>query len=415
MRRLLPLLIAALVLGTTAPAYAFGSSPDATYGSNGTVTLPTGSSYPLLIQQGTWTYVASTNWGTSPIRAQVTRLNSSGTPDPAFGDNGVRVLGARFGQAAAMTVSVTGQIHLAVANPELKGWALALVHLTPDGTVDRSYGSFGRALVSRNHGDVATAITADDSGDLLVAGGRTDTPTSQHPLWNGFVLRALPSGAIDTSFAGDGRVDFPGRNTYASHAWAAGDTTVVSGASGRRGWVVRLLGDGSLDPTFGAGGTTAITARGANVQFAVAKQTSAGIVLEAFAVDRTTHQGRLLVEHLGADGQVDPAYGVVGRSRLAVCAPCYGAAWDIGDDGTVALAGEHVGRRGQLRPFLAAVLPDGQPDAGFGSQGWRFVGVAQPQSWVNDLAISGAALLLATDSFGRRGEIGRVTKFVAGP
>ena len=72
---------AVIVLATALPALAFGTTPDASYGTGGTVSLPNGSDGVTLVQHGALTYDAYSFFATN-IRTVLERRDSTGALDP---------------------------------------------------------------------------------------------------------------------------------------------------------------------------------------------------------------------------------------------------------------------------------------------------------------------------------------------
>ena len=127
-----------------------------------------------------------------------------------------------------------------------------LTYLTANGVYVLSYGI---ALSSSNGLESATAAAIDSRGRIIVVG--TSTPSVGGRNFR--VLRFLPNGDLDTSFAGDGNtdVDFFGVDDYATAVAVDAHDNVIGcrpgGALGNRyGFrVARPAGtDGAPDPVF---------------------------------------------------------------------------------------------------------------------------------------------------------------------
>ena len=99
-------------------------------------------------------------------------------------------------------------------------------------------------------------IVIQPDGKIVAVGDRWDTQ-------NGFLLvRYNPDGSLDTSFDGDGIVTTPlGPNAGARSVVLQPDGKIVaSGVSSNGFTVIRYNGNGSLDSSFGTGGTVATLA-----------------------------------------------------------------------------------------------------------------------------------------------------------
>src|SRR5438105_3059188 len=151
--------------------------------------------------------------------------------------------------------------------------ALLIVALYPgvgsaqlsDGTLDPDFGTNGIVLPSPSE---ARAIAIQPNGRIVVAGA-----TAQNRFG---VARFLPDGSIDTSFGGgDGEAivwfRFPPNGCFGGFNDVAvqpdAKVVAVGVACGEVG-VARFLPDGTLDPTFGSGGTvrTPVSKRGEDAE-----------------------------------------------------------------------------------------------------------------------------------------------------
>ena len=168
----------------------------------------------------------------------VRRFLADGTPDVSFGDDGSTTT-SREGwsrlQAASITLDRDGKILVAVPGMLLRYDAL--------GTLDPTFGN-GGILDARLFGD----FTIDEAGRIYVV------------AWISYgvseLRRLLPDGSLDPTFGVDGRAT-PEPRGYLYVEMHAGRLLVAGGISDPWGWrpyVMRLLENGDVDPSFGAGG-----------------------------------------------------------------------------------------------------------------------------------------------------------------
>jgi uncharacterized delta-60 repeat protein len=212
----------------------------------------------------------------------VTRLNSDGSLDTDFGDNGKRTVGFDLGgfnrdEVNAMAIDAQGRIVLVgSADVTILNSDFAVARLNPDGSLDTDFGDNGKRTVDIGGGtaDVANAVAVNAQGQIVVAGhGQFDN----RGTLDFAVVRLNPDGDLDTSFSGDGKktvaFDRGGPNVDVANA-------VVIDAQGRvvlGGYtsvdvinddfaVARLNPDGSLDTDFGDNGkrTVAFDLGGSN-------------------------------------------------------------------------------------------------------------------------------------------------------
>ncbi len=142
--------------------------------------------------------------------------------------------------------------------------ALLVGKITSEGKLDNTFGSSGTTMipVSRGSGTSWASLARDPSGRILAAGQAS--PGSKREA---IVGRFLANGSVDPSF-GDGgtrkllRVGKTGQFSGAVSVWSdhAG-RVVVGGATTRdNSWmaILRLLPDGRLDRTFGRAGVMVV-------------------------------------------------------------------------------------------------------------------------------------------------------------
>ncbi|KAB2967740.1 MAG: hypothetical protein F9K18_03895 [Thermoanaerobaculia bacterium] len=210
--------------------------------------------------------------GGIPINQEVLveRYLPNGTPDASFGDGGYCVIGFNQGDswedyAHAMVLQRDGKI-LVTAEADVGGGAwndFAVARLTADGQLDSTFSGNGMVTIgfdlSIGANDVPYALAVDARGRILV-GGVAGSEAA--------VVRLLPNGTLDPSFSGDGRATFhfasaePGAYDQIFGLAVQGDGAVVAVGRGtnaagtsRRFGVARLTEAGALDPTFAGDGT----------------------------------------------------------------------------------------------------------------------------------------------------------------
>jgi uncharacterized delta-60 repeat protein len=220
--------------------------------------------------------------------------------------------------------------------------------LEPDGTPDASFAD--PALGSTMFYD-----TARQSDGKIVAVGRSRLDGS-HRLK---VVRLLPNGSLDTSFATGGEFTFPD-SSVASEAGTSilvepDDRIVVAGRRGMGVVVARLEPDGALDDSFGTGG---MFSQGLGVPShpAIERTASGAYRVMANASPTLEAGSRPVCTVLGLteSGLIDAAFGGDGI-QFAGLAACH--ALTLQDDGKL-LVGGSTGR-------LVRLLPDGVPDPSF--------------------------------------------------
>jgi uncharacterized delta-60 repeat protein len=206
---------------------------------------------------------AAGNWGVA-----VWRFLSTGTPDPAFGTNGlVRSIGS---QSAGVGVAIDGNQNIVVSGFSWNGmdWDEAVWRFLDDGTPDSSFNGTGFASQNSSAGsgtamgeDIGVGVSIDGSGRILVAGYSSNASGNQDMT----VWRYTTAGALDASFAGtgifrhDNAAGGSGNDVGRTIAFDALGRIVVVGwspssAGGDDFALWRLTATGTLDLTFNGQG-----------------------------------------------------------------------------------------------------------------------------------------------------------------
>ncbi len=173
-----------------------------------------------------------------------------GELDPSFGHHGLVITSFGRTNAAANTIAVQGDGKIDVAG--YAGGRVALVRYTGPGKLDKTFGVGGRVRPKLSGDAEALALAIQPDGKLLVAGWRF------FPLPREFlVARFQPNGSLDTSFGSHGYIagSFGSPLTLADTIQVQPDgKIVVAGLSQPNWFVLRLLPNGTGDPSFGANG-----------------------------------------------------------------------------------------------------------------------------------------------------------------
>jgi len=277
--------------------------------------------------------------GSSDQQFALARYLSDGSLDPSFGDGGLVLtdFGPYYDFALALAIQPDGKIVAAGVSyagiSYIDPSAFALARYNADGSLDDGFGTGGKVTTAINdQTDVAWSIAIDAAGRLVVGG-------TVFVFDGAFgIARYLPDGSLDTSFGSGGSVidGFADAGLVQAEIAAltlqpdgkivaAGRATPGSGAE--EFVVARYADDGSRDTGFGDGGV---------VDFSIGDADSEAY---AVAIDR---KGSILVA--GQSGGF--GFGTVTGMAISVDA--------------APLPAQFV---------LARLLGDGTPDAGFGDAG----------------------------------------------
>jgi uncharacterized delta-60 repeat protein len=144
---------------------------DPDFDGDGRVTLPGGgSANAVLVQPDRKIVVAGT---TSTSQMAITRLNPDGSLDTAFGANGTTTVdfGSMDDFANAAVLQPDGKI--VVCGYSQGDEDIAVVRLDPDGSLDASFGSAGKATAGFGVATFGNAVALQANGRIVVAGQRS--------------------------------------------------------------------------------------------------------------------------------------------------------------------------------------------------------------------------------------------------
>lgn len=263
------------------------------------------------------------------------------------------------------------------------------------GTLDPSFGTGGVVDLSigRTAVQYATASVTLPDGRTVVAG----YTGSGWSLEGDFALvRLLPDGSPDPSFGtgGSAVVDFGGKDAAYSLALTPDGGIVVAGQttdSNPSGYAVaRLTADGVLDPSFSGDGRL-IGTFGPNLTYSRANGVAVlpgGEILVAGTTDSDVFSDRsdVAIAKLRPDGTPDAMFGVNGLVVLAVSGSTEIAyAIAVQPDGRIVLAGSSDDGLG-LNSLVHRLTPTGAPDATFSGDGRVIVDFGN-DDWARAVAI----------------------------
>jgi uncharacterized delta-60 repeat protein len=234
-------------------------APDASFGTGGTAFVDLGGSDAFADAEaapdGSVVAVGRRDFGT-PVAA---RLTATGDPDPGFGGGDGQVTlpdqGPLGTDLRALDLRADGSVVTAGRRAGPGGFDDTYVaRLTPDGTPDPAFGGDGVAVVDTDaRPDFAQAVAAAPDGGVFAAVRRFEG--SDNDL---VVLRLGPDGELDRTFDGDGRrrvdtVDGPDFEEPGGLALMPDGRPVVSGWTGADGaqddiYLLRLQVEPDLCP-----------------------------------------------------------------------------------------------------------------------------------------------------------------------
>jgi uncharacterized delta-60 repeat protein len=272
--------------------------------------------------------------GDSDFRVALVRLKTDGSLDASFEGDGKKLFSwGPIGRAQAVVVTPNGKLLVAgFSGPE--GGNIQVARLNPNGLLDKTFGVAGKATVDFGGDDFGLALARQANGRILVAGRSTAA--------GAVVARLRSNGVLDPDFDGDGRVALAGSVTGNAIFVQPDRKIVVAGdtAGQEKTTVTRLMPNGSLDTTFGTGGTATIDFGSlADIPGGAALQPDGKIVVAGYSQDLED----VTVARLTANGAPDPAFGTAGKATVDFGAATFGFAVALQSNKRIVVAGQKTG------------------------------------------------------------------------
>ena len=416
-------IVALKLLPNGAPNPAFAATGRATWNGGGIVSEEVEGIWPGA--NGTLLTLTRTG-GIAMWR----RFTASGQPDAAYGTGGRRAIAGDWsGDNVRVFTQADGRIVLA---RQRSGTAFTNVttvaRFLADGAVDTGFGSGGILTIVDGAHDapVKPGVAQHPNGKLLIATYGD----------NGLRLRRTSiEGAPDPTFGNGSGVLYPplpGRPQIGYTIAMQGDGRIVIGASTivvaqlplpqqtlSSDVVVRLLPDGSLDPSFGLrGGVVPLQIENArDPQIVRIIPLAGGKLLVAGNVTRLGAMQFFFVR-LNADGSVDSTYGDhtdgadgPGAFVFSSVLPTELSDAAIDAQGRLVIGGTYATDRDRATAFVIRFLADGTIDPTFGGSNRHIFLFERPEatSGANALALVGNAIVAG----GFNGEYGLLFKLEA--
>lgn len=364
-----PFAALAVLAATTAAATAATGSLHSAFGAAGKATANYGgtdSANAVAIMSNGKIVVAGTTTALGTSDFAVLRYNANGTLDTSFDSDGgviTDISGGSVDVASGVAVQSDGKILVVGTN----GLDTVLVRYHANGALDTFFGAGGRVITNVSGTDRGTCLAIQNDGKILV-GGTNDIGAS--PDFT--ILRFNKDGSPDTTFSGDGLIDFTfgGNDLCTSIALQPNGSIILAGFSDDVGTndfaVGRVTSAGVLDGTFGGGDGQVLTPVSGDDQATSVKVQPDGKILvggsvidgsEDFAIARYNTAGTLDTSFSG-DGLFVHTFGSLDVAR--------GMA--LQKDGKIVLAGSSTDS-GTNDFALARYNSDGTQDLSFSADG----------------------------------------------
>jgi uncharacterized delta-60 repeat protein len=244
-------------------------------------------------------------------------LAAPGDLDSSFGDPAGRAR-IDFGdddRSQALARQPDGKLVVAGVSDGPGSQNFVLARLGPDGSLDASFGTAGKALVDFGGNDGASGVALQPDGKIVVVGGHVPAPNAGDFA----VARLNPDGSPDGTFgqAGKRLVDFGGADSAQSVAVLPDGKILVGGWSFANGYtfaLTRLDATGTPDPTFGQGGKAVVDFGGVDLGQALALQQDGKIVMVGFS--QVNNNTNFAIARLDGGGVLDPTFGQAGKATI---------------------------------------------------------------------------------------------------
>jgi uncharacterized delta-60 repeat protein len=272
--------------------------------------------------------------GDSNFRVAVVRLKSNGSLDASFEGDGKKLFSwGPIGRAQAVVVAPNGKLLIGgFSGPE--GGNIQVARLNANGLLDKTFGVDGKATVDFGGDDFGLAMARQANGRILVAGRSTTA--------GAVVARLRATGALDPDFDGDGRVTLAGSVTANAILVQPDGNIVVAGCTAglAKTTVTRLRPNGSLDTTFGTGGTTTIDFGSlADIVGGAVLQPDGKIVVAGYSQDLED----VTLARLTPSGAPDPTFGTAGKATVDFGVATFGFAVALAPSKRIVVAGQKTG------------------------------------------------------------------------
>jgi uncharacterized delta-60 repeat protein len=187
------------------------------------------------------------------------RYNADGSLDTSFSVDGKLTTGIGTSDDHATSMVIQGDGKIVLAGFALNGsdYDFAVVRYNTDGSLDTSFNGDGKLTTSLGSGDdFARAVALQADGKFVVAGSSDSGSGNQFAL-----ARYNPTGSLDSSFDGDGKLTTPigSSDDVVNSVAIQADGKIVAAGTSYSGSdndfaLARFSANGSLDSTFDGDG-----------------------------------------------------------------------------------------------------------------------------------------------------------------
>ena len=369
---------------------------DLSFGTSGVTsvrvsTAPTGQEFisAMILQPDGKIVVGGRGLGAVNNDFTLARYTSAGALDPAFGSSGVvqTDLGGTHDTIYFLALQPDGKIIAAGGSGNCD--VSQLVRYNSDGSLDNTFGTAGVSTATiANHCFQDIKLLSD--GKFLVGGWRYVGAKT-------WVLAKFQSnGALDTTFGTNGVVNstnFSSISNVTKVALQSDNKIIIAGGfwnvDHMNPTIARLNPNGSLDSSFGTGGVNTITMAGDAGANGLQIAADGKIILSVYVSDLAWVDSQLAMVRLTSTGSLDPTFGLNGITIINPGSYMDGPSnIEIQSDGNYVVGGYSCDQSYSICSFLVLrILPTGQLDATFGTNGIADLRIGSADSYANYVLI----------------------------
>lgn len=325
-------LLGAAFIAAPQLAFAAGGDLDTTFSTDGKTTVSFNNqdyAYAMAVQSDKKVIVVGRSLnGTNSYDVAVTRLNTNGSLDTTF--NGTGKLLIDYGVSSptidsgeAVTIQADGKILIAGDT----GSSLTIARVNSNGTLDTSFNSTGRRVLTRPSGYAhrAEAIALQSDGKILIGGSYTYDSTQPNAIEGPLVARLNSDSSLDTSFGSGGydhlstpTAPYDTSDVEVQGLAVQGDGKIVYVGSVIGGtsthFIGRLNTGGTSDTTFSPGSLGSAFAQ--TSFYALALQSDGKIVAVGSCVAPSSTNSNFLAVRYNTNGSLDTGFSDDGYRTL---------------------------------------------------------------------------------------------------
>ncbi len=355
---------------------------DASFGDAGHASVPLGTNEwatvefaSLTVDSSGGVILASSSSTSEDYHLVLARLTAGGVIDATFGAGGVVTEPLSYWSGNVGGVTVAGDrivVGVDVTVPPREASRMGVLQFEADGDLDLAFGDSGQVSII-----VSDDLFAENPEDVVVQADGKIVVASTYDI-DYRLYRFLQNGGLDTAFGGDGQVDLAEYGVHGSSLALQADGRLLLG-----GWafesdefwskdatLTRLLPDGSLDTSFGDGGTLTFEEPETTGQTARVEVLADGSIIVVLVED-----GEYTVRRVLPSGVVDASFGG-GQPVVLEHEAGYADFLDLTllADGRLQFAFNYLDLNDyDTSVALATMLPNGDWDASYGAGGWAII------------------------------------------